>query len=72
MCTGHTLERPFLFYTQPNSTNGLGGVPVADRSSHGGAVVNRIYGTHQTLYIHVFLLTISGPILLWSPVIASA
>ena len=32
-------------------------------------IVNRTYGTHKNLYIHLFLLTIFGPIYnIWSPV----
>ena len=27
-----------------------------------GIIVNRIYGTHKNLYIHLFSLTIFGPI----------
>ena len=34
-----------------------------------GAIFNRTYGTHKDLHISLFLLTIFGPILLWSPVI---
>ena len=33
-----------------------------------GIIVNRTYGTHKNLCIHLFSLTIFGPILLWSPV----
>ena len=40
-----------------------------------GTILNRAYGTHQNLYINIslffllLLVTIFGPILLWSPVI---
>ena len=34
-----------------------------------GAIVNRAYGTHKNLYVHLFSLTIFGPIYSWSPVV---
>ena len=37
-------------------------IVVSKRSYYGGITVNRTYGTHKNLYIHLFFRAIFGPI----------
>ena len=34
-----------------------------------GGILNRTYGEYKNLYISLFLVTLFGPVLLWSPVV---